>query len=216
MSILIALAAVPGMLGTQEAIRQGQQKERREEHRARRCNLIARCIKSSVRAREINSRPLVLRDGAIYIDTCTDTGTSSGHQYAGYYLPYPDSKYEGLVTTITDDAPVMNWVYIDAWTCQLRYGVRKDAQPNFTGPFDCTRQSWRLTFQGWEGFCAVEVEPGVWGVFFDVEDDGLQGRIKAGSLPESSRILEIELQRVEKKYTKDGEARNADQTINRE
>ena len=65
MSLLLALAAVPGMLGTQEAIHQGQQKERREEHRARRCNLIATCTKSSARAREINGRPLVLRDGAV-------------------------------------------------------------------------------------------------------------------------------------------------------
>jgi len=109
----------------------------------------------------------------------------------------------------------MNWVYIDACTCQLRYGIRKDAQHNFTGPFDCTRQSRRLTFQGWEGFCAVETEPGAWAVFFDVEDDGLQGRIKAGFLPVGERILEIELQRVEKKYKKDGDARNLDQTINR-
>ena len=65
MSLLLAMATVPGMLGTQEAIRQGQQKERREEHRARRCNLIATCIKSSVRAQEINGRPLVLENGTV-------------------------------------------------------------------------------------------------------------------------------------------------------
>jgi hypothetical protein len=65
MSLLLAMAAVPGMLGTQEAVRQGQQKERREEHRARRCNLVASCTKSSPRAPEINGRPLVLRDGAV-------------------------------------------------------------------------------------------------------------------------------------------------------
>lgn len=65
MSLLIALAAVPGMLGTQEAIRQSQQKERREEHRARRCNLIVRCIKSSQWSRELDGRPLVLRNGAV-------------------------------------------------------------------------------------------------------------------------------------------------------
>ncbi|KAH8728556.1 hypothetical protein GQ44DRAFT_646115 [Phaeosphaeriaceae sp. PMI808] len=215
MSILLALAAIPGMLGTQEAIRQGQQKERREEHRARRCNIVASCIKSSIHASEINGRPIVLRDGAIYVDTCTEAGTSSGHLYAGYYLPYPDSQYEGLVTTITDEAPILNWVYIDARNCQLRYGTRKDAQPNFTGPFDCTRQDRRLTFQGWEGFCTAEIEPGVWGVFFDIEDDGLQGRVRAGTLPAGSRVLEIELQRVENKYKKDPQLRSIDQTINR-
>ena len=120
------------------------------------------------------------------------------------------------MTTITDDAPIMNWVYIDALTCQLRYGIRRDAQPNFTGPFDCTRQDRRLTFQGWEGFCAVEMKPGLWGVFFDVEDDGLQGRMKVGALAPGSRILEIELARVEKKWKKDRVARTLDQSVNRE
>jgi hypothetical protein len=109
----------------------------------------------------------------------------------------------------------MNWVYIDACTCQVRYGIRKDAQPNFTVPFDCTRQSRRLTFQGWEGFCAVETQPGVWGVYFDVEDDGLQGRMKAGMLTPGLRVLEIELQRVEKRWKKEVIARGMDQTINR-
>jgi len=68
LSILIALAAAPGLLGTQEAIRQGQAKERREEHRARRCNLIASCVRSSRRSREINGRRVVLRDGKVSFD----------------------------------------------------------------------------------------------------------------------------------------------------
>ncbi|KAH7128550.1 hypothetical protein B0J11DRAFT_525191 [Dendryphion nanum] len=210
MSVLVALASVPGLMGTQEAIRQGQQKERREEHRARRCNFIASCIKSSVRAREINGRPLIIRDGGIYIDTCTVDGTSLGHQVAGYYLPYPESPYEGLVTTITDAAPYMNWIFVDSNTSQVRYGVRKDAQPNFTGPFDCTRQDRRLTFQGWEGFCAVEVKEGVWSLFFDVDDDGLRTKVAPGT-----RVLEIELKRVEKRWKKEIQTRHLDQTTNR-
>jgi hypothetical protein len=110
----------------------------------------------------------------------------------------------------------MNWVYVDACTCQLRYGIRQDAQPNLTGPFDCTRQNRRLTFQDWEGFCAVETQPGVWGVYFDVEDDGLQGRMEMGTLPSGLRVLEIELQRIEKRWKREITARKMDQTINRE
>lgn len=63
--ILIAIITAPGLLGTQEAIRQSQAKEKREEHRARRCNLIASCVKSSMRSREINGRPLVLKNGKV-------------------------------------------------------------------------------------------------------------------------------------------------------
>jgi hypothetical protein len=44
----------------------------------------------------------------------------------------------------------MNWIYVDRETNELKYGVRVDAQPNLTGPFDCTRQDRRLTFENWE------------------------------------------------------------------
>ncbi|KAF2798484.1 hypothetical protein K505DRAFT_189516, partial [Melanomma pulvis-pyrius CBS 109.77] len=210
LSMLVALIAAPALLGTQEAIRQSQAKEKREEHRARRCNLIATCVKSSMRSREINGRPLVLKNGKLYIDTGTSDGSPYGHQYAGYYLPYPDVEYEGLVTTITDVAPVMNWVYVDKDTYEVKYGIRADAQPNFTGPFDCTRQDRRLTLLGWEGWCAVEEFPTLWALYFDKDDDGLQSKVPIGT-----RILEVELTRKEKRFKMDTTERQQDQTTKR-
>ena len=211
LSILIAAIVAPGLLGSQEAIRQSQSKEKREEHRARRCNLIATCVKSSARSREINGRQVVLRNGKLWIDAGTPDGSPLGHPYAGYYLPYPDTKYEGLVTTITDVAPIMNWVYIDRTTCEAKYGVRADAQPHLTGPFDCTRQDRRLTFDGWEGWCAVEESPGLWGLYFDLFDDGLKSVVQPGT-----RVLEVELGRKEKRFQKEVDARIGDQTTKRE
>ncbi|KAL1594575.1 hypothetical protein SLS60_010336 [Paraconiothyrium brasiliense] len=210
LSILVAIVAAPALLGTQEAIRQSQSKEKREEHRARRCNLVASCVKSSLRSREINGRPIVLKDGKLWIDTGTSDGGAYGHPFAGYYLPYPDTKYEGLVTTITDVAPIMNWIYVDKDTYEVKYGVRLDAQPNLTGPFDCTRQDRRLTFDGWEGFCAVEEFPTLWALYFDRDDDGLKSKVAEGT-----RVLEIELTRKEKRWKKDGEERQQDQTTKR-
>lgn len=208
--MLVAVIAAPGLLGSQEAIRQSQSKEKREEHRARRCNLIATCIKSSARSREVNGRPIVLKDGKLWIDAGTKDGAPLGHPYAGYYLPYPDSAHEGLVTTITDVAPIMNWVYVDKDTYEVKYGVRVDAQPNLTGPFDCTRQDRRLTFDGWEGWCAVEEQPGSWALYFDVEDNGLKSKVAPGTI-----VLEIELSRKEKRFQKEAGARQQDQTTKR-
>ncbi|KAF2648727.1 hypothetical protein K491DRAFT_574474, partial [Lophiostoma macrostomum CBS 122681] len=208
--ILIAIISAPALLGTQEAIRQSQGKEKREEHRARRCNLVASCVKSSLRSKELNGRPVVLRDGKLWIDTGTSDGRPYGHPYAGYYLPYPDVKYEGLVTTITDEAPIMNWVYVDKDTYEVKYGVRVNAQPNFTGPFDCTRQDRRLTFDGWEGWCAVEEFPTLWALYFDKDDDGLQGKVAPGT-----RVLEVELTRKEKRWKKEVQERQEDQTTKR-
>jgi hypothetical protein len=210
LSMLVAIIAAPGLLGSQEAIRQSQSQEKREEHRARRCNLVVTCVKSSPRSRELNGRLVVLRNGKLWIDTGTDDGAPLGHPYAGYYLPYPDSKHEGLVTTITDVAPIMNWIYIDKESHEVKYGVRLDAQPNLTGPFNCTRQDRRMTFDGWEGWCAVEEAPGLWALYFDVTDDGLKTKVAPGT-----RVLEIELNRKEKRFQKETEARQQDQTTKR-
>ncbi|KAF2493414.1 hypothetical protein BU16DRAFT_541106 [Lophium mytilinum] len=210
LSILTAVLLAPALLGTQESIRQSQAQEKREEHRARRCNLIATCVKSSLRSREIDGRPIVLRNGKLYIDTGTSNGESFGHHLAGYYLPYPDSEYEGLVTTITEVAPMLNWVYVDKKTHEVKYGVRTDAQPNLTGPFNCTRQDRRMNFDGWEGWCAVEEYPSIWALYFDHEDDGLRSK-----LPMGTRVLEVELTRKEKRWQKEKVARNEDQKVQR-
>ncbi|KAL1873955.1 hypothetical protein Daus18300_003828 [Diaporthe australafricana] len=95
-----------------------------------------------------------------------------------------------------DDPPVMNWIYIDRQTYEVKFGTRDLAEPNFKVPFDCTRQDRRLTLGGWEGFFAVEEED-FWALYFDVENDRLQSKI-----PEGTPVLEIELQRIEMKTPK--------------
>jgi len=133
-------------------------------------------------------------------------GEPFGHPYAGYYLPYPESKYEGLVSTICEEPPILNWVYVDRETYEVKHGVRLDAQPNITGPFNCTRPDRRLTLEGWEGFVAVEEEDGIWALYFDRDDNGLISKIQPGT-----RVLEVELWRREKRWKKDPFAQQDDQ-----
>ncbi|KAK7753822.1 hypothetical protein SLS62_004188 [Diatrype stigma] len=218
LAMLLALTVCPAMLGTQEAIRQSQSKNKREEHRARRCNLVVSCCKPSIRSRDINGKLVVLKDQKVrsknpYLPTGSwrlyitnevpsydGTGSDSvfsGHPFSGYFLPYPDSQYEGLVSTISDDPPMLNWIYVDRNTYEVKYGVRAEAQEHLTGPFDCTRQDRRMTLEGWEGFVAVEEFPGIWALYFDRDDDGLTAKVPMGT-----RVLEIELTRREKKERK--------------
>ncbi|KAK9444114.1 hypothetical protein VB005_02310 [Metarhizium brunneum] len=192
--LLLALSICPAMLGTQEGIRQSQAQNRREEHRSRRCNLMVSCIKPSVRKREIDGTLVMLKDAKLYLATHNLPG---GHLFAGYYLPYPDSTYEGLVSTISNDPPMLNWIYVDKNTHEVKYGERSAAQQHLTGPFDCTRQDRRLTLEGWEGFAAVEELPGIWALYFDRDDDGLVTKVPLGT-----RVLEVELNRREKKEPK--------------
>ncbi|KAG8411705.1 hypothetical protein J3458_015292 [Metarhizium acridum] len=217
--LLLALSICPAMLGAQEGIRQSQSQNRREEHRSRRCNLMVSCIKPSVRKREIDGTLIVLKDAKVMIDSSSPSQTfdvakllvgqlylathnpssnnAVGHLFAGYYLPYPDSAYEGLVSTISNDPPMLNWIYVDKNTHEVKYGERSAAQGHITGPFDCTRQDRRLTLEGWEGFAAVEESPGIWALYFDRDDDGLITKVPVGT-----RVLEVELYRREKKEPK--------------
>lgn len=202
--MLLALTICPAMLGTQEAIRQSQSKNKREEHRARRCNLAVSCVKASIRSRDINNKLIVLKDNKLYIanehplyNHDPKNNISKGYSFSGYFLPYPDTEYEGLVSTICDEPPILNWIYVDRKTHEVKYGVRADAQENITGPFDCTKQDRRLTLEGWEGFCAVEELPGIWALYYDRDDNGLKTKVPMGT-----RVLEVELTRREKKEPK--------------
>ena len=102
-----------------------------------------------------------------------------------------------MVSTIMDDPPQLNWIYVDKDTNEVKYGTKVEANPHIVGPWNCTKQDRRMTFQGWEGFLAVREEPGVWAIYFDVEDDGLKGKV------EGKKMLEIELTRKERKKIKE-------------
>lgn len=91
----------------------------------------------------------------------------------------------------------MNWIFVDRNTYQMRFGTRAVSDGNFTGPWDCTRQDRRLTFAGWEGFCAVLEEGGIWGLYFDRDGDTLRGKLGPGRV-----VIEIELLRKELKTRK--------------
>ncbi|KAI3401085.1 hypothetical protein diail_230 [Diaporthe ilicicola] len=43
----------------------------------------------------------------LYVDTGTEYDIPFGHRFAGYYLPFPGTQHEGLVSTIMDDPPIM-------------------------------------------------------------------------------------------------------------
>lgn len=134
---------------------------------------------------------MVLSGDKLYIDTGSDYEQAFGHPFTGYFLPYPDTKYSGLVSTICDEPPIMNWIYVDRNTYELKFGTRAWAQPNWPGPFDCSRQDRRLTFAGWEGFFAVK-EGDFWSLYFDVDQDSLKSKVSEGAT-----VLEVELLRVE-------------------
>jgi len=91
----------------------------------------------------------------------------------------------------------LNWVYVDKDTYEVKHGLRVDAEPHHVGPWNVSPIDRRLTFDGWEGFIVVEVEENKWQLYFDVDDDGLEGKV-----PLTQRIMEVELTRKETRMVK--------------
>jgi hypothetical protein len=134
-------------------------------------------------------------------DEGEDNTSYQGHQLAGYFFPYPESKWgrrgEGYVSTIQDDPPQLNWIYVDKDTYEVKYGLKVEAQGHHVGPWNVTPIDRRLNFDGWEGFTVVEEKEGEWALYFDFDDDGL-----AEKVPMDKRIMEVELTRKELRMQK--------------
>ena len=65
LGIITAVAACPAIVGTTEAIRQGQKQNTAERHRSAKSNLIVSCASPSWAGRYIDGRAVVLRDNKV-------------------------------------------------------------------------------------------------------------------------------------------------------
>jgi len=117
----------------------------------------------------------------LYIDSGTADDSSFGHPFAGYFLPYPGSSYNGLVTTISEISSTLNWIYVDRTTFEVKYGARTQAEPNLTEPFDCLEAGHRVTLQGCQRFFAFEEEPYLWALYYGLNWEGLKRKRDSGS-----------------------------------
>ncbi|KAG6353580.1 hypothetical protein INS49_005542 [Diaporthe citri] len=206
-TLLTAVGAVPTIIGTTQAIEHGQRQNARRQHRGRRSNLVVTLPRKNSYSALFEGAKVVLRDHKLYIDTAssmlastqgsasqedpsipmeTSGPEATGHLFSGFYLPHPalqpqwarrGLKGEGLVSTIREEPPDLNWIYVDRDnTLEVKYGSRAESEGHLLGPWDCTERERRVTFEGWKGFLAVEDTPGVWALCFDREDDALGGR----------------------------------------
>ena len=63
--IITAIAACPAIIGTNEAVMQGQKQNAREKHRGLKSNLIANCSNSSRFAGAVNGTSVVLQNNKV-------------------------------------------------------------------------------------------------------------------------------------------------------
>ena len=62
LGLLTAVAACPAIIGTTEAVKQGQMKNAKEKHRGQKSNLVASCSSKSSKRAQIDGGLIVLRN----------------------------------------------------------------------------------------------------------------------------------------------------------
>ncbi|PNS21583.1 hypothetical protein CAC42_942 [Sphaceloma murrayae] len=154
---------------------------------------------SSSRANQVDSSMVVLHSDKLWLEP-RDKATNQpvkGHPFTGFYIPYPDEErmgIRGMVSTISRDPPMLNWIYVDRETHEVKYSNRTGSIKHHVGEWDWTEETGPdscVTFDGWEGFLAVEEGPGKWGLYFDMDDDGLEGKGRK----RGRRTIEVSLYR---------------------
>jgi hypothetical protein len=117
-----------------------------------------------------------------------------GHKFTGWYFAYPsEEKPMGLVSTIADDPPMLNWVFVDKDSGLVRHGGRQDTLGGHTvGPWYWSNDEQWLTLEG-DGcqFVAVQMENKKWAVAWDKDGRFSKARA-AGKKPGGASETETE------------------------
>lgn len=220
---LLTIAAIPTTVAVAEAVSEQKKQNQATEaaaalssaadgadaRRLEKFQVEIYCDTGSRSAAEINGCKVVLHDGKLYVASSTAPGPiKDAHPFRGFYITYPPASppvpdgTRGLVSTIADDPPVLNWIYVDAHTLELKYGNRTQSREHVVGPWDWTVgedeegnvvEGEGVTLEGIEGFVAVREDEGVWGLRFDRRDDGLKG--VEGVKDRGKRVLTVSLER---------------------
>lgn len=67
----------------------------------------------------------------------------------GYYFTYPsEEKHLGMVSTIADDPPMLNWIYCDKDTGMVKHGGRQATIGHTIGPWYWSNDEVWLTLEG--------------------------------------------------------------------
>lgn len=98
------------------------------------------------------------------------------HTAQAFFIGYPDNERnrgDGLVSTVSDDPPMLNWIYVDKDRLDLRYGNRTQSIDHIVGHWDWTEDGQRVMLEGQEHFVAVKEKEGIWALYYDRNGDGL-------------------------------------------
>ncbi|KAM3067286.1 hypothetical protein ACMFMG_005347 [Clarireedia jacksonii] len=180
---LSTICAIPTVIGTAEAVSAQKKEDAIMKHKAK----FFMTVDFSIGKEPPKEAQVVLKDNRLYLNH--PDAPKQGHRFCGYYFGYPGTEEHGLVSSIQDDPPMLNWIYVDKETLEMKYGTRSETLGNIAHPWEWTEDEQNITLEEDEGFVAIEVELGLWQLFFDANGD-------FSGLPKGKKIKEVCLKRM--------------------
>ena len=115
-----------------------------------------------------------------------------GHKFTGYYFTYPsEEQLTGLVSTIADDPPMLNWMYVDKEDSMVRHGGRQATLGHTIGPWYWSDDEQWLTLEGNAfQFVAVQLENKKWAIAWDKDGKFSRGGVLSDTEPETESETE--------------------------
>ncbi|KAM6485717.1 hypothetical protein HDV62DRAFT_259002 [Trichoderma sp. SZMC 28011] len=143
---LLAITAIPTVTGVGQAI--SAQKKANAANKEKEKFRLTAVVEEGDEDEDYETDFCVVKDGKLNVNIPLDT-EFPGYAFCGYYFTYPsEEKHLGLVTTISDDPPMLNWMYINKDTHAVEYGGRKDTLGHVIGPWGWSEDESFLTVQG--------------------------------------------------------------------
>ncbi|GAB0138090.1 hypothetical protein EsDP_00006335 [Epichloe bromicola] len=214
---LLSIVAIPTITGVGQAV-SAQKRQNASSKEQEKFNLTAK-IKGDNGARD-EEAVCFLKDGKLFLQSPDQN--VDGHKFCGFHFKYPgEEQHLGLVSSIKDDPPMLNWIYINAETNALEHGARKDATGHTVGPWGWSPDERFLTIGGSpDGFVASrEAADGVdsverWAICWDGdalpqgdEKDEKDGSRKQGQCHvQTIRLCRKPILGMDSSYVKDGDA----------
>ncbi|KAJ5925883.1 hypothetical protein N7454_007393 [Penicillium verhagenii] len=180
---LLTLTAIPTVTGAAFGVSEQRKANQRKEDARRmlKFNIDAVCFGDTDDDRDLNGRRVVVRNDKVYLDD-PDPRKRAMPSFTSlaFYIEYPELEETkdldrglGLPTYVSANPPLLNWIYADFETHELKYGNRSQSVEHVVGPWNWTEDEITITLEESAGFVAVEEEEGEWALYFDRDGDEL-------------------------------------------
>ncbi|KAL4955989.1 VPS28 protein-domain-containing protein [Aspergillus filifer] len=185
---LLTITSIPTVTGIALGCSEQRKQNNREDDERRMAKFYTdiECLEDVEEADEIDGMRMVLRDNKAYIDHPDPKKRKvPAHAGSAFYINYPEPDHMkdlkrglGLVSSIQDDPPMLNWLYADTETHEVKYGNRTQSCEHAPAPWDWTEEERTIILEKNRGFYAVREKDGCWAVYLDRDGDELQRVLK--------------------------------------